>query len=133
MAKAMRYRANGKYLRNTLFATTNGDFIGAYHGVPTDAIYDPTLAAEEEALTIESHKRDFSAAFGIPADQIEAVVIPWDGVAPLPAEDEVGAHERLPIAPAEPQAPTLEQKVAALIAAQSVDAQTAYATALKSG
>lgn len=97
MPKAVRYKANGKYLKNTMFSTVNSDFIGAYHGVPTDDIYDPELAAGEEARIIESHKQDFAIAFGIPAEEIECEVIAWDGKPEsLPKEDEPDALERIP-------------------------------------
>lgn len=114
MHKAYRYKANGKYLKNTLFSTTNSDFLGAYHGVPTDDVYDPVLAAIEEAEQNESHKQDFSVAFGIPADQIECEVIAdWDGDPDtLPKEDEPDAIVRLPVAPAPPVTLTFEDLVA---------------------
>ena len=111
--KAIRYASGGKFLANTLFSTANSDFIGAYHGVPTDDIYDPLLAAEEEALTIASHKVDLGAAFGIDPADIEAVVVPWDGdPATLPKEDEPDALVRLPVAPEPPPPPTFEELVA---------------------
>ena len=114
MPKAYRYKSNGKYLKNTLFSTTNSDFLGAHHGVEADAIFDPVLAAIEEAEQQESHKQDFAVAFGIPADQIECEVIAgWDGdPATLPKEDEPDALVRLPVAPEPPPPPTFEELVA---------------------
>jgi hypothetical protein len=113
MPKAIRYRSGGKFLENTLFSTVNSDFLGAYHGVPTDAIFDAVLAAEEEALTIASHKVDLGAAFGIDPSLIECVVVPWNGdPATLPKEDEANARVRLPVAPPPPPEPTFEQLVA---------------------
>ena len=114
MHKAYRYKANGKYLKNTMFSSTNSEFVGAHHGVETDDIYDPVLAAIEEAEQIESHKQDFAVAFGIPADQIECeVVAGWDGDPDtLPKEDEPDALVRLLVAPEPPPPPTFEQLVA---------------------
>ena len=112
MPKASRYRSGGKFLKGTLFSTSNSDFIGAFHGVPTDAIFNPVIAAEEETLTIASHKQDFGAAFGIDPALIEAVVVLWDGdPETLPKEDEPDALVRLPVAPV-PVAPTFEELVA---------------------
>jgi len=113
--KAIRYASGGKYLANTLFWTTNSDFLGAHHGVETDAIFDPVLAAEEEALTIASHKVDFGAAFGIDPALIEAVFVPWNGDPEmLPKEDESDALVRLPVPTPEPEpvVPTFEELVA---------------------
>lgn len=117
MPKAIRYRANGQFLQHTLFWTP-GDFIGA-------GSLDPELAALEEAQTLESHKQDFAIAFGIPAESIEVVAVPYDGNPDtLPyAEDGKGGVVRIPeehragyVVPVR-QPPTLEEKVAALIAA----------------
>ena len=133
--KAIRYRANGKYLKNTLFSTLNSDFIGAYHGVETDAIFNADLAAAEEAMTIASHKQDFAVAFGIPADEIECEVIAWDGdPASLPKEDEPDAHVRLPEPPEPPKERTQIERVLAALgkdAALSAATKTAIADALK--
>lgn len=114
MPKAIRYRSGGKFLKNTLFSTTNSDFLGAHHGVPTDSIYDPALAAEEEALTIASHKVDLGKAFGIDSALIEAVEVPWDGnPSSLPKEDEPDALVRLPVPAPPPPPPTLAEILAA--------------------
>lgn len=102
MPKAIRYKRNGRYLRNTLF-WTQADYIGAYHAAPEH--YDAALAAEEEAATLASHRRDFADAFGVPVNEIECEVIAWDGDPEnLPAEDEQDAIERIP-APPSPVAP----------------------------
>lgn len=138
MPKAIRYRANGKPLRNSLFRT-NADFIGAYHGVSTDAIYDPILAAEEEALTFESHKHDLAVAFGIPVEEIEVEVLPFralddagmPALVDMPDEATEDSYDLLPVEPAPPAPPTLEQKVDALIAALPAHTQTAIAEILK--
>ena len=104
MSKAIRYRSGGKFLKNTLFSTTNSDFIGAHHGVETDAIFDPVLAAEEEAMTIASHKVAFGAAFGIDPALIEEVVVAWNGdPETLPKEDEPDALVQLPVPTPEPE------------------------------
>ena len=96
--KAVRFKSGGKYLKNTLFSTSNSDYVGAWHGVPTDAIFDAELAAEEEAMSIASWTADFAIAFGIPAEEIECEVIAWDGNPDsLPKEDEPNARERLPV------------------------------------
>ena len=115
MSKAIRYRSGGKFLKNTLFSTTNSDFIGAHHGVETDAIFDAVLAAEEEAMTIASHKVAFGAAFGIDPALIEEVVVPWNGdPETLPKEDEPDALVQLPAPTPEPEpaVPTFEELVA---------------------
>lgn len=133
MPKAIRYKHNGQYLQNTLFWTSNSVFIGAHHGVETDAIFDAEIAAIEEAETIASHKRDFAIAFGVPADEIECEVLPWDGrEETLPYHADTAATvKRVPeeerdgyVAP-EPQPPTLEEQVADLNA--KLAAVSAYA------
>lgn len=119
MPKAIRYKQNGQYLQNTLFWTAY-DYISAYHGQPE--VFDAELAAEEEALSIESHKQDFAVAFGIPAEEIECEVIAWDGRdETLPfASDNSAPVQRIPeeqregyVKP-EPQPPTADEKFDAL-------------------
>ena len=118
MPKAIRYRDNGTFLQNSMFWTP-GDFIGA-------ASEDPERAAIEEAITLASHKQDFATAFGIPADEIECVEIPYNGdPKTLPYDDDAHPdknHVRIPeeqrdgyVEPA-PAPPTLEEKVNALLA-----------------
>ena len=100
VSKAIRYKANGKYLQNSMFWTAL-DYVCAYHASP-DA-FDAALAAEEEAKSIASHKQDFALAFGIPADQIEVEFITWNGdPSTLPKEDESDVLVRLPVPPIPP-------------------------------
>jgi len=129
--KAIRYAHKGQFLQNTLF-WSQADFIGAFHGNPADVIFDPVLAAEEEALTIESHKQDFGEAFGIPVGEIECVVVQWDGDdASLPfADDAKGAVVRLPVPePAPAPLTAFEQLKDALAAAPNIAPATKQAIA----
>lgn len=100
MPKAIRYASGGKFLDNSLFWTA-GDFIGG-------SSPDPNIAALEEQMTIESHKQDFAIAFGIPAESITVVDVPYFGdPADLPTEGESDHLMRLPVDPPPPEAPTL--------------------------
>jgi hypothetical protein len=86
MPRAIRYKAQGEYLRGTLF-WTQGDFIGAND-------------ADGEAQIVTSHKEDLAPAFGLQAADLSVYVVAWDGdPATLPQEDEPTALERLPVAP----------------------------------
>ena len=139
MPKAVRFKSNGKYLRNTLFSCPGLDYVGSGTAMRPD--FDPSdgkmrdAVALEEDLSIASWTQDFAIAFGIPADEIECEVIPWDGdPASLPKEDEPDAHVRLPEPPEPPkEQPPIERVLAALgkDAALSAATKTAIADALK--
>lgn len=134
MPKAIRYRkVGGPFLQHTLF-WTNADYIGAYHAQPE--VFNADLAAEEEALTIASHKEDFAVAFGVNAADIEAVIVEWDGdEAGLPkAADASAPIQRLAVKPSAVPSPTpIEQIKAALIADPALSAETKAAIQAISG
>ena len=129
MPKAIRYKHNGQYLQNTLF-WTQFDYIAAFHAQP--GVFNATLAAEEEAMSIESHKQDFAVAFGIPADEIECEVVSWDGdESALPfASDASAPLTRLPQPAPPPPEPTPEERIQQLEAKVSaLSAKVAIAPA----
>jgi hypothetical protein len=119
MAKAIRYKHNGQYLQNTLF-WSQAAYVGTYHGGVED--FDPKLAAIEEAQAIESHKQDFAIAFGVPADEIECEVVPWDGrdeTLPFTSDNSapirrIPENQREGYVKPEPHAPTLDDIMAVL-------------------
>lgn len=99
-----RYKANGEYLRGTLWT-----------------------CSEDNATPPETHAEDFAIAFGIPAEEIECEVIAWDGRdETLPfADDNSAPVERIPeeqregyVKP-EPQPPTPLEIVANAILADA--------------